>query len=192
MSIGTGRDPQANTLLQNTPSSVQLVMPSICYMEALSALEQEQKYRRRLENEINLQISQLRRDVTSTHARNLLALLEQSKTENKELIKDVEMRIFEAIHQIASKVQMIELTAETIRQHRVMPLFDQDHTDNLLLYCILHHAYCHPTESKAFLSSNSREFRQVEVQDALRNAGVTNYFTRTQDFLAWLQSQPSS
>jgi hypothetical protein len=42
MSICTGRDSLATTLLQNTPSSVQLVMPSICLMESLSALEKEQ------------------------------------------------------------------------------------------------------------------------------------------------------
>ena len=36
MSVAKGQDPQADSLLQNTPSSVRLAIPGICYMEALS------------------------------------------------------------------------------------------------------------------------------------------------------------
>ncbi len=36
MSIATGRDPQAGTLLSAAPPSVCLVIPSVCSMEALS------------------------------------------------------------------------------------------------------------------------------------------------------------
>lgn len=50
MSICTGRDPQANILLESTLPSVQFALPSIGVMEALSALENELKYRRRFEN----------------------------------------------------------------------------------------------------------------------------------------------
>ena len=54
MSIATGRDPQANTLLLNTPASVRIAIPSTCFMEALSALEADQKYRRRFGNELSI------------------------------------------------------------------------------------------------------------------------------------------
>jgi len=67
MSIATGRDPQAYNLLSTPPSSVRIAIPSICCMEALSALEDELKRRNRFENDLNLQISQLRRDVTSPY-----------------------------------------------------------------------------------------------------------------------------
>jgi hypothetical protein len=189
MSIGTGRDPQANTLLQSTPSSVHLAMPSICLMEALSALEQEQKYRRRFGNELELQIGQLQRDVTSSHAQSLLSYLVQSRQENRALIADVEARLFQALDQISSKAETIALTADILRESRITSFSDIDHTDNLILHCILHHARLHPDEVKVFLSSNNRDFGKMEVQAALRNAGVTNYFVRTQDFLGWLQSR---
>lgn len=189
MSIGTGRDPQANTLLQSTPSSVHLAMPSICLMEALSALEQEQKYRRRFGNELDLQIGQLQRDVTSSHAQSLLSSLVQSRQENRALIADVEARLFQALDQISSKAEMIALTADTLRESLNAPFFDKDHTDNLIVYCILYHARLHPNEVKVFLSSNNRDFGNSEVQAALRNAGVSSYFARTQDFLGWLQSR---
>jgi hypothetical protein len=48
-----------------------------------------------------------------------------------------------------------------------------------------------PAETKVFLSGNVREFRKIlEVQDALRDAGITKYFSLAKDFLGWLQSQP--
>ena len=187
--IGTGRDSQANTLLESTPPSLQLVIPSVCYMEALSALEQEQKYRKRFGNELDLQISQARRDVTSSNAQSLFALLRESKNKNEQLLNDVESRLFQALNQISLKAEMIELTVDMVQESLNAPFFRTDYTDNLILYCILHHAGLHPNETKAFLSSNSREFGQVEVQEALANAGGVNYFSSSQDFMVWRQSQ---
>ncbi|MEQ9238614.1 PIN domain-containing protein [Coleofasciculus sp. E2-BRE-01] len=191
MSICTGRDLLATTLLQNTPSSVQLVMPSICLMESLSALEKEQKYRRRFENELNLQISQLRRDVTSSHARSMLALLMESRTENEQLLAEIKMRLYQAINQISGKAELIALTPSMIQDSLTISLIDQDYTDNLILHCILHQARLYPTETQAFLSSNERDFGTPEVQAALGNVGITNYFSSTQVLLNWLQSQQS-
>ena len=188
MSICTGRDSLATTLLQNTPSSVQLVMPSICLMESLSALEKEQKYRRRFENELNLQISQLRRDVTSSHSRSMLALLIESKTENEQLLTEIKIRLYQALNQIAGKAELIALTPPMLQDGLTLSLIDKDYTDNLILHCILHHARSYPMETQAFLSSNERDFGTPEVQSALRNVGITNYFSNTPAVLNWLQS----
>jgi hypothetical protein len=43
MGIAEGQDPQAEDLLRNTPNSVRLATPSICFVEALTTLEQEEK-----------------------------------------------------------------------------------------------------------------------------------------------------
>jgi len=61
--------------------------------------------------------------------------------------------------------------------------------DNLILQCILSHASLHSNENKVFISGNSNDFGKPEVQKALRDAGVIKYFTQTQNFLDWLQSQ---
>ncbi|MFP5269820.1 PIN domain-containing protein [Coleofasciculus sp.] len=191
MSICTGRDPQANTLLENTLPSVQFALPSICVMEALSALENELKYRRRFENELNLQISQVRRDQTSSHAQRLLLYLDQSRQENRALLSEIKRRLFQAINQISEKAELIALTPPMIQDGLTIPLIDRDYTDNLILHCILHQAHSYPTETQVFLSSNERDFGTPEVQSALRNVGITNYFSSTQVLLNWLQSQQS-
>jgi PIN domain nuclease of toxin-antitoxin system len=158
-------------------------------MEALSALEDEVKRRNRFMNELNIQISQLRRDVTSSHAQSLLSHLEQSLIENEALLNDVETRLFQALDHLNTKAEMIPLTGDMLQESLDTRFINKDPTDNLILHCILHHARLHPTDRKVFLSANVKEFNTPEVQAALQEAGVVKYLTRTQDFLGWLESQ---
>lgn len=191
MSIAKGQDPQAYTLLQNTPSSVRIVIPSICCMEAFSRLENEQKYRQHFEEELDKQINESGRDQTSPHAEFFRSNLEQSRIGNQLLFNDIEARLFDTLDQLAIKLEMIALTADILQQSLRTVLIEKELTDNLILHSVLHHARFHFTEIKVFLSGNTRDFgeRQTEVQGALHEVGVNNYFSRTQAFLGWLQSQ---
>ena len=192
MSIATGRDSQASSLLEMKPQSLHILIPSICCMEALSAFEDEQKRRNRFENELNLQISQLRRDETSPYAKSLLYHLEQSLTENQNLLNDVQIRLFAAIDRLTTNAEMIELTTDILQESLRTPFIKKDSTDNLILHCILAHAHLHATDIKVFLSGNYKEFDTPEIKEAFRNANVVKYFTITENFLGWLQSQTSS
>ncbi|MBD1807236.1 DUF4935 domain-containing protein [Microcoleus sp. FACHB-SPT15] len=189
MSIATGRDSQAYNLLSTPPSSVRIAIPSICCMEALSALEEELKRRNRFENELNLQISQLRRDVTSPYAKSLLFHVRQSVLENRGLLNDIKERLFQALDQLAAQAEIIALTANMLQTSLNTAFFEKEPTDNLILYNILQDASVHPTEVKVFLSGNVKEFGALEVQQPLRDAGVEQYFRTTESFLGWLNSQ---
>lgn len=190
MSIATGRDPQASTLLMQTPASVQLTIPSICYMESFSALEDEVKRHNYFKQQLDNQISEANRDLTSQHAQSLFLNLGQSRTDYERRLDDIDLRLRESIEQLSQNAEMIALTLNMIQESLNTILIKKDPTDNLILHCILNHARSHPTETKVFLSGNIKEFRQLpEVQDALQQAGVTKYFSRTEDFLGWLQSQ---
>ncbi len=188
MSIATGRDPQANTLLLNTPESVQIAMPSVSYMEALSALEADLKFRRRFINELNMRLSDAQRNLTSQYAQSLSFHLEQVRNQNNELIKEVEARLFEALNQLATKAEMIALSADMIQASLQLNRTEEP-TDKLILNCILHHARLHPTEVKVFLSGNANDFGKPEVRETLRSVGINQYFASTQAFLDWWRSQ---
>ena len=192
MSIATGRDSQAYNLLSTPPSSVQIAIPSICCMEALSALEDELKRRNRFENDLNLQLSQLRRDVTSPYAQSLLSHLAQSVIENRGLLNDVKERLFQALDRLAANAEIIPLTADMLQASLTTDFIEKEPTDNLILYSILDDARLHPTEVKVFLSGNVKEFGTLEVQQALSDAGVAEYFRASQSFLGWLNSQSTS
>ncbi len=189
MSIATGRDPKANNLLLSVPTSVHIAIPAICCMEALSALEKEIKRRNDFANKLTNQISQLKRDLTSPYAESLVSHLEESLNENEGLLNNIKGRLFEALELLADKVEMIELTADTLRESLNTVFIEKDPTDNLILHCILNHAHLHANEVKVFLSNNTKDFDVPEVQDALREVGIIKYVSRTEDFLGWLQSQ---
>ena len=84
---------------------------------------------------------------------------------------------------------MIELTADTLQESLAKPRIEKAPTDNLILSCTLAHANLHPTDTKVFLCANINKFGTTEIQEVLRNSGVDKYFTHTQNFLGWLQSQ---
>lgn len=187
MSIATGRDPEANTLLLNTPASVQIAMPSICYMEALSALEANLKYRRRFGNELLLRLNDAKRNLTSRYAQSLSFHLEQAVEDNEKLLKPIEAPLFNALNQLATKAEMIDLTCDMI-QTSLQPSQSNEPTDKLILNCIIHHAQLHPTEVKVFLSGNTNDFGKSEVREALRSVGINQYFANTQTFINWQRS----
>lgn len=190
MSIATGRDTQANTLLLNPPTSVQIAIPSVCYIKALSALEADRKYRRRFSDELRLRLSDAQRNLTSQHAQSLSLHLRQALDQTELLLHEVKDILLQALNQLATTAETIALTADML-QDGLQPSLTNEPTDKLILSCILNHARSHPTEVKVFLSGNTNDFGKRETQEALQDAGVNYYFGSSQAFLDWRRSQPS-
>ncbi|MDF5720463.1 MAG: PIN domain-containing protein [Rhizonema sp. PD37] len=188
MSIAKGQDLQAEYLLKNTPNSVRLAMPSLCFAEALTTLEQEGKYSRDFLNKLDMQISEAERDKSSENARLLFLQLEQSKISFFERMNDIKKRFDDSFNKLFILAEIIELTSEILEESSIINLLEKHIVDKFILACIIYHARLHPSEKKIFLSSNSKEFGQREVIDLLQNAGI-RYFNKTQNFLGWLQSQ---
>lgn len=188
MSIATGREAEAIMLLRDLSSSVQLAIPSVCYMEAWSAFEDELKRQNSFKEQLSRQISETKRDVTSEKVASLSFHLEESLVYYLERIDEIELRLREAISLMSENAEMIVLNSEIIQATLNTPLIKKDPTDNLILHCILSHARSHSRETKVFLSGNVKEFGLPEVQDVLREAGITKYFSVTKNFLCWLQS----
>jgi hypothetical protein len=189
MSIATGREAEAIILLRDLPSSFQLVIPSVCYMQAWSAFEDELKRQNSFKEQLSRQISETKRDVTSEKVASLSFHLEESLVYYLERIDEIELRLREAISLMSENAEMIVLNPEIVAASLNETLIEKDPTDNLILHCILSHARSHSLETKVFLSGNVKEFGIPEVQDVLREAGITKYFSVTKKFLGWLQSQ---
>jgi hypothetical protein len=190
MSIATGREPSASLLLQEKPHSLQLVIPSICYMEAFSVWEDEVTRHNSFKQRLEIQIREAERDLTSPNAGSLYLNLRQAKIDYENRLDDITFRLNQAIKKLSQEAEMIDLTPEIVQESLNNPLITKDPTDNLILHCILYHAKTRPDDVKVFLSGNIKEFRQLlEVQDALQAAGVVKYFSHTENFLGWLQSQ---
>ncbi len=189
MGIALGRDAEAGNLLGNPPASLEIAIPEVCCMESLSAFESERKRRFRFNNELNPQISQLRRDLTSNAAQSLLSYLELSQQENEYLLYDIKRRLFMALENIAANATTIPLSPEIIRTTLSNSLMFEEPTDNLIFQTILSHARTRPTEVKILLTGNIKDFNQPTVKAAWQNAGINLYFSRTSNFIGWLASQ---
>ncbi|MBR8836002.1 MAG: hypothetical protein DSM106950_18760 [Stigonema ocellatum SAG 48.90 = DSM 106950] len=190
MSIAKGQDTQAEDLLFNTPTSVRLAVPSICYAEALTTLEQEEKYNEDFLRRLDIQINEAERDKTSQNAVLLFSLLDQSKVSFIERRNDIEQRFLTAFNKLYTKAEMLTLNTEILQESLNRTILEKHIMDKLILEFIVHHARLHPNEIKVFLSSNSKEFGKREVTDVLQDTGIL-YFNKTQNFLGWLQSQSS-
>lgn len=187
MGIAKRQDPQAKNLLLNTPTSVCLAMPSICYVEALTTLEQEEKYNEDFLRRLDIQINEAERDKISQKSQLLLSLLNQSKVSFVEHKNEIVQRFDTAFNQLFSKAEEIPLATEIIQESLERNILEKHLIDKLILECIIQHARLHPSETKVFLSSNSKEFGKREVIEILQDTGI-HYFSKTQNFLGWLQS----
>jgi len=188
MAMATGREPAMDDLLGRVVPPIVLAIPAVCYMEAFSALENDRLHRNRFKDQIEQQISQLKRDTTSAHARSLLAHLEQSRIETDLLLNDIHRRLFEVTDQLRVRVEMIGLTPELLRESLTTTLL-REPTDQLILTCILGHARQHPDPDKTFFSGNFKDFDSPEARAALTQAGITRYFRSAATLLEWLMTR---
>ncbi|MBW4686679.1 MAG: hypothetical protein KME40_16625 [Komarekiella atlantica HA4396-MV6] len=188
MGIAKGQDTQAEYLLQNTPTSVHLVIPSICYVEALTTLEQEEKHNQDFLRRLEIQINEAGREQSSQNSKILVSRLKQSQIRFNKRINEIEQRFYVAFNQLSIKAEMITLNNDIIHESLNKTILEKHIVDKFILKCIIHHARLHSEEIKVFTSSNSKEFGRHEVIEILRDTGV-QYFNKTQNFLGWLQSQ---
>lgn len=188
MGIAKGQDSPGENLLKNTPPLVRLTMPSICFVEALTTLKQEEKYNQDFIRKLDIQINEAGRDENSQKAKLLVNQLKQTKITFLERINEVEQRFYTAFNQLSSKAEMITLNTSILQENLNRPILEKHVMDKVILECIVHHARLHPNETKVFLSSNSKEFGKREVTEVLRDTGV-QYFNNTQNLLGWLQCQ---
>ena len=177
-------------MLNGRPSTLRLILPSICLMEALTVFEGERKrHGRRLEL-FGEQLAEVKRNLTSERVPSLFGHLNQARTETDELFKEYTARLFEALDTLGSEAELIHPSPEILIDSRRNVFIDDDPTDNLILACILDHSRRHPSNSKVFLSENRRDFdTNQRANRALRESGV-RYFADASKFLQWHRARP--
>lgn len=188
MSIAKGQDELAENFLQNIPTSVYLAIPSICYVESLATLEQEDKYNQDFIRRLDIQANEAGRDKTSQNAKLVVNYFKQAKISFLDRTNDTVKRFYIAFNQLVVKAEEIALTTEIIDGSLAKNILEKHLMDKLIIECIVHHARLNPNEIKIFLSANSKEFGRGEVIEVLRDSDI-QYFNKTQNFLGWLQSQ---
>lgn len=187
MGAAMGRDDRWEALFDLPVERARVVMPSICLMEALSAFEDEQKRRNRFGNQIDEQLTQLRRDLTSFHATALLHALEQARVHNQNLANDIERRLMTVIERLTVRAELLPLNPATCLAGIRSALIDEP-TDSFILATILEHAASCADERKCLLTANTKDF-DADLARAAIAAAEIKFFARTTNLLGWLASQ---
>lgn len=187
MSVAMGREARGSDLLAAIDANFRVAIPSGCYMESFSAFEDEQKRRNWFRNELDKQIVQLRRDITSANAVSLLDNLEQSRIANDNLLNDILARLIKFIDQAAPRIDLLHPTPDIV-QDVVTNMIIPDPTDNFILHSILADARARPGDTKALLTGNTRDFSTSDVETALKATAVKKHFTNVDAVLSWLDS----
>jgi len=192
MAIAKGQDKEAEEMLKYPPTGVDLIMPSLCYMEAIIALENERKQRTIFLNHLDIQINEESRNLVQ-HPSLLLTKLREAKLSYEKSLNDFHQCFVDAINLVCNchQLNLIELRKDSIVKTFNQPIFKKDKQlrDNLILQCILDHAQQYPSLQKALLTNNSKEFGKQDIKEILQEAGINKYFPKTADFLGWFKSQ---
>lgn len=191
---GTGQDAYADQLLRVSLERLRLILPAICVMESLSVLEGKRTMSNRFALEMEAQITQLSRDVTSEHAQVMQMHLEQALVASDNVFNAVERRLQDTLAKLAGAVpgyrpaEILSLPPNAVVQALNTPLMGEP-TDNLILAVIEEHARQNTGEEKVMLSGNTKDFGAPTVR-ARFIALQIRYFAKTQDFLGWFNSRP--
>lgn len=185
--IAKGQDLAAASFLSGDSTDIRLVIPSVCYMEAFSVWEREQKQTNRLIDSMAFQIREVKRNAASVRAQRLGEHLDGARFESEQLLYEMRERLDEALLRLSEDADFIDIE-HTIVHDALAYTHVSDPTDNLILCSILWHARRNPVGPKAFLSRNYKDFGQQNVCDLLLSADV-QYFKNTEAALGWIRSQ---
>lgn len=189
LGISTGREVSADQLLSLINAERRLIIPSICFLEALVALEGQQKQLSNLIESLNIVISQVQRNPKLNNSDELTTLIASRNVANK-LLNQLKPDLSSAMQDVFRVIEVITPSVNNIQKTLNNPILIRDKAirDNLILECISEHATAQSDTKKAFLSSNTKEFGCEEAQLALRTSGVI-YFSNTNSVINWINSQ---
>jgi PIN domain len=174
-------------IVRETVETLQIVIPSSCFMEALSVLEDErgrnEKFRHKTED--------LTREVKSIEhseeARKVSSDLNRVLLESAKIFENIQERLDEILKWTLNSATVIPFDTD-VAMKSLNKIYIEDPTDNLILHTILSHAHASQGE-KVFLSGNHRDFGQKTVKEQLSNEGIDKYVTKLDEFLGWFNSQ---
>lgn len=193
MSFAEGRDPATRSLLVNPPMGTQLLLPSICVMEALSRLEKERKAHAEFAKKMTERTNEYQRGVAWKDRDARTSSLAQAKSDVDYMFGQFEQQLLNVILGAGNRpLGMFDLDQSMI-EDALGNRWIADRTDNLILAAILGHTSLLGTITpKAFLSEDYAAFgTNREAKAAIQGAGI-KYFRSAEACLGWLNTLPSS
>ncbi|PAX56161.1 hypothetical protein CK510_10505, partial [Brunnivagina elsteri CCALA 953] len=133
MAIAKGQDELAEDLLNNLPTNINLLIPNICFVEALTTLEQENKYDNKFIHSLNIQVNEAERDNTSGNAKLVVSHLKQAKISFLKNKNDTRLRFNSTFHLLCERAEIIEFNTKTLLECLKEGILENHILDKIIL-----------------------------------------------------------
>ena len=197
MAIAKGRNKELEDFiyrrLDNLKSeTLKFVIPSICLMETLMALEREEKRSQSFFQTIHIEMNEGKRNQELTKSQSFVSFLESSLIDYDDILTDFRKRLFQILEYLNQHGELIEPRIKMLENTLSNPLITGKNSrrDDFILQVILDHAKNQNNSSipQVFFSENTQDFGGANIQQVLASAGIS-YFSKISNLLGWLNQQ---
>ena len=190
MAIAKGRNKELENFVYDSSENLKFVIPSICLMETLVAIEREEKRSQSFSQTIQIEMNEAKRNKELTNSQSFANYLELCLIDYGKVLRDFRKRFLNILEYLKNHCELIEPSIKMLEATLTNPLLPgkNQKRDDFILQVILAHAENNLSTDKVFFSENTKEFGNTNIQQVLANLGI-NYFSRISNLEGWLNKQ---
>ena len=190
MAIAKGRNKELEDFVYHSSGNLKFVIPSICLMETLVAIEGEEKRSQSFSQTIQIEMNEAKRNKELNNSQSFVNYLESSLIDYDDILTDFKKRFLNILEYLRNHGELIEPSIKMLEATLNNPLLPEKNQrrDDFILQVILAHAENNLSINKAFFSENTKEFGNTNIQQILANLGI-NYFSKIPNLEGWLNKQ---
>jgi len=190
MAMAKGRNKELEDFIYSDNDKLKFVIPSICLMESLVAIEREEKRSNSFSQTAKIEISEAKRSKELSHSQSFANYLDISLIDYDKSLRDFRKRFLHILAYFKIHGELIEPNIAMLEKTFSQPLLlgNKKRRDDFIIQVILAHAENNLAITKAFFSENTKEFTNSNIPQFLANLGIT-YFSQISNLKAWLNQQ---
>ncbi|MFN6034837.1 MAG: PIN domain-containing protein [Dolichospermum sp.] len=190
MAIAKGRNKELENFVYDSSENLKFVIPSICLMETLVAIEREEKRSQSFSQTIQIEMNEAKRNKELNNSQSFVNYLESSLIDYDDILTDFKKLFLNILEYLKNHGELIEPSIKMLEATLTNPLLlgKNQRRDDFILQVILAHAENNLSTDKVFFSENTKEFGNTNIQQVLANLGI-NYFSRISNLEGWLNKQ---
>ncbi|HEY9704838.1 MAG TPA: PIN domain-containing protein [Allocoleopsis sp.] len=190
MAIATGRNKELEDFIYNSSDNLKFVIPSICLMESLVAIEREEKRSKSFSQTIAIEKNEAKRNKELNNSQSFANYLELALIDYDKILRDFGKRFANLLAYLKNHSELIEPNIAMLETTLSNPSVKgkNQRRDDFILQVILAHAQNNLSLTKVFFSENTKEFGNGNIQQILDNLGIT-YFSNISNLQGWLNQQ---
>jgi hypothetical protein len=190
MAIAKGRNKELEDFVYHSSENLKFVIPSICLMETLVAIEREEKRSQSFTQTIQIEMNEGKRNKELNNSQSFVNYLESSLINYDDILTDFRNRFLNILEYLKNHGELIEPSIKMLEATLNNPLLPgkNQRRDDFILQVILVHAENNLSINKAFFSENTKEFGNTNIQQVLASSGI-NYFSKISNLDRWINNQ---